>query len=117
MPRLVELKVVLNEYSNSTGFSGWIENASEDELMDVAIAFITRARGGGCSLYFVGTVFLTNHPEIKNDYRHLMKTLKSYYDSIINNNYYGYDYIKFAEGRRACYENVLTKLHEMKLLK
>ena len=53
MARLVELKVVLpsNRYWNINlfpGFSGWLENASEDELIDVAICFFNR-----CGYYYL----------------------------------------------------------------
>ena len=119
MARLVELKVVLNKHWNINlfpGFSGWLENASEDELMDVAIAFI--AGRAPCHFQLFEGVHLACTPDIKeNDYRHLMKQLKDRRDSLINNHYYSYDIKKFTEARALRVENVLTKLREMNLLK
>lgn len=118
MARLVELKIVLGRNFNVNLFpswSEWIANASEHELIDVTIAMMNR--DDFCILILFKGVHVRNRQDERYDYLHLLKQLKENADKIIIHENHVYDFKKFTECRVSRVENVLTKLHEMKLLK
>lgn len=124
MVRLIEMKIIFGRGFNVNLYpylndEKWEEHATEDELLDVIIAVMARKDYTTISL-FGGVYFVCSacdDGDVRRNYQNQMEKLKKYSEQILIHQTHGYEYKKFVESHVKRLRNVLTKLHEMGLLK